>query len=112
MTLHTQIAHFVRDANDWVPSSVIERRVFKDRTGSVAKPSNLSRRCRELESGDNHYEGTFGRHILAVRHMGTKREAQYRWIPPEHRSRYIPIAEREKTGKEELWRKVPETAVV
>lgn len=87
---------FFKEKNSWINSGELERMVFKNRNGTVAKPTSVTRRIRELEE----------MRLIAVKYEGATQSALYKFIPRELRANYIPVSKRPGHKKNVMW-KIP-----
>jgi len=74
--------------------------VWKDKKSKVAKAANIGRRLRELEDGSHNLQFTGS--AIAVGYGGIN--AKYRYLPAEHRARYIPTNERAHKHSNNYWK--------
>jgi hypothetical protein len=99
-TLHESLTkHFRDNRNDWIPSAVIQRMLWRDSNGYIATAANITRRLRELEEMKR----------IAVKYEGAKRHALYKYLPSNLAPNYRTTSEREREGfgnySNAMWRK-------
>lgn len=95
------LSFFFKEYPNWVSSGAIERLVFKNRNGTTAKPSSVSRALRTLEE----------KRFIAIKYEGATNTATYKYLPQEYRKNYLPISSRSQFKRNVLWR-VPITEMV
>lgn len=95
-TLSDRLLHYLYQNKDsWVHSGEFERMQWKNRRGTVSKPSTVSRALRLLEQERK----------IAVKYEGAQHSALYKYIPKHMRPNYVPTAMRGVGKENEFWRK-------
>jgi hypothetical protein len=90
MKLSSQLAVFLRDNNTWYPKPVLLEMVWKDQKKFTKYTAEtVGRKLRGLENGE---ESDDGLSVIACKPYG--KTVQYKWMPKELRSKYIPVSDR------------------
>lgn len=94
MNAQDQVLAYIRKhSNEWHPSAMLQRMIWKNRRGTTASPRSIVRRLEELEN----------ERLIAVGYEGVN--AKYRFIPPRYRENYKRSNERAHKYSNDYWRK-------
>lgn len=92
MSLKDQLLAEIKQEKGWVHSGVLERRQWTNKkTGVPYKPGTVGRCLRLLEEEAS----------IAVRYNPC---AEYRFIEPKDRVKYMPISQRKEGQEDALWK--------